>query len=70
MPDLMNQTIDAASANAPQWLQERLSTGRAVWAQAELPTRKTEAWKYTSLHALIAVSTARSPALPARPSWV
>lgn len=52
MPDLMNQTIDAASANAPQWLQERQSTGRAVWAQAALPTRKTEAWKYTSLRAL------------------
>jgi Fe-S cluster assembly protein SufD len=52
MPDLMNRAIDAASANAPQWLQERQSVGRKVWAEAELPTRKTEAWKYTSLHAL------------------
>lgn len=52
MPDLMNRTLDAASANAPQWLQERQSVGRKIWAEAELPTRKTEAWKYTSLHAL------------------
>ena len=52
MPDLMSRTLDAASANAPQWLQERQSVGRKIWAEAELPTRKTEAWKYTSLHAL------------------
>jgi Fe-S cluster assembly protein SufD len=52
MPDLMNSILDAASANAPGWLQERQSAGRKVWAKAELPTRKTEAWKYTSLHAL------------------
>lgn len=52
MPDLMNSMLDAASANAPNWLQERQSVGRKFWAEAELPTRKTEAWKYTSLHAL------------------
>ena len=52
MPDLMNSILDAASATAPGWLQERQSAGRKVWAKAELPTRKTEAWKYTSLHAL------------------
>jgi Fe-S cluster assembly protein SufD len=52
MPDLMNSILDAVSANAPKWLQERQSAGRKVWAKAELPTRKTEAWKYTSLHAL------------------
>jgi Fe-S cluster assembly protein SufD len=52
MPDLMKQTIDAASANGPQWLHERQSAGRAIWAQAEMPTRKTEAWKYTGLQAL------------------
>jgi len=52
MPDLMNGMLDAASANAPHWLQERQSVGRKVWVEADLPTRKTEAWKYTSLHAL------------------
>ncbi len=52
MLDLMDPILDAASANAPEWLQERQSAGRKVWAEAELPTRKTEAWKYTSLHAL------------------
>ena len=52
MPDLMNNMLDAASASAPQWMQERQSAGRKVWAEAPLPTRKTEAWKYTSLRAL------------------
>ncbi|MFT6285403.1 MAG: Fe-S cluster assembly protein SufD [Alcanivorax sp.] len=52
MLDLMNPILDAARANAPDWLQERQSAGRKVWAEAELPTRKTEAWKYTSLYAL------------------
>ena len=52
MLDLMDPILDAASANAPQWLQERQSAGRKVWTEAEFPTRKTEAWKYTSLYAL------------------
>ena len=45
-------TLDAAEAAAPAWLQDRLAAGRAQWAISQLPTRKTEAWKYTSLHSL------------------
>jgi Fe-S cluster assembly protein SufD len=52
MPDLMHHIFDAASVAAPQWLSERQTAGRKAWAATALPTRKTEAWKYTSLHAL------------------
>jgi Fe-S cluster assembly protein SufD len=52
MTDLMSRVLDAASDAAPQWLQDRQADGRAAWASCELPTRKTEAWKYTSLHTL------------------
>ena len=52
MTDLMAPILDAASAVAPDWLRERQAGGRAAWADCDLPTRKTEAWKYTSLHLL------------------
>jgi len=52
MTDLMNRILDTASGTGPHWLQERQTSGRKLWAAAELPTRKTEAWKYTSLYAL------------------
>jgi Fe-S cluster assembly protein SufD len=52
MTDLMGRILDAASDAAPEWLQERQASGRAAWAACDLPTRKTEAWKYTALHAL------------------
>ncbi len=52
MTDLMAPILDAASAAAPDWLRERQAGGRAAWADCVFPTRKTEAWKYTSLHAL------------------
>ena len=37
---------------APAWLSERRALGRDRWSASHSPTRKTEAWKYTSLHAL------------------
>jgi len=52
MPDLMHHILDAASVAAPQWLSERQAAGRKAWAASALPTRKTEAWKYTSLQPL------------------
>jgi len=52
MTSLMSRVLDAASDAAPEWLQQRQVNGRAAWAGCELPTRKTEAWKYTSLHTL------------------
>jgi Fe-S cluster assembly protein SufD len=52
MTNLMSRVLDAATEATPQWLQDRQASGRAAWKASELPTRKTEAWKYTSLHTL------------------
>ena len=38
--------------DGPAWLQARREAGLARWLAAEKPTRKTEAWKYTSLQLL------------------
>ena len=51
--------------DAPAWLAERREAGRSAWSASQKPTRKTEAWKYTSLHRLeqpfTAVSAAAEP---------
>ena len=52
MPNFMEQALDYAAHNAPVWLQPTVSEGRQVWEQQALPTRKTEAWKYTGVHNL------------------
>jgi Fe-S cluster assembly protein SufD len=49
MGDFMQQTLDTAAARAPLWLREWLLDGRGRWEASELPTRKTEAWRYTSV---------------------
>ncbi len=36
----------------PEWLEARREAGRALWSASQKPTRKTEDWKYTSLHKL------------------
>ena len=51
MADLLTPQLNAESP-VPDWLQARRLAGRAAWESSELPTRKTEAWKYTSLFAL------------------
>lgn len=52
---------------APDWLAGRREAGRAAWCASEKPTRKTEAWKYTSLHRLEqAFSTADKAPAPDR----
>ncbi|MEM0954595.1 MAG: Fe-S cluster assembly protein SufD [Pseudomonadota bacterium] len=38
--------------DAPHWLAPMREQGRARWAETVKPTRKTEDWKYTSLHLL------------------
>ena len=38
--------------DAPAWLNDRREAGRARWCASDKPTRKTEAWKYTSLNKL------------------
>ena len=52
MTDLMQRVLTATRHSAPGWLAERQALGREAWHASELPTRKTEAWKYTSIHAL------------------
>lgn len=63
MPDLMHHILDAASVAAPQWLSERQNAGRRAWAASAMPTRKTEAWKYTSLHRLDADFAVAQPSV-------
>jgi len=52
MTDFMGRLLDSVDSAQSPWLQERQAAGRAAWAEARTPTRKTEAWKYTSVHAL------------------
>jgi Fe-S cluster assembly protein SufD len=52
MPALLQQALERAAADAPAWLAEHQGPARAYWEQSPLPTRRTEAWKYTSLSAL------------------
>lgn len=49
MPELF---IPAAQQNPPAWLRDHQRAGQTAWQAASWPTRKTENWKYTSLHAL------------------
>lgn len=49
MPALLKDTLDSAARAAPDWLAERQGAARAQWEREALPTRRTEAWKYTSL---------------------
>lgn len=51
MTDLLTPQLKATS-EAPAWLQARRLAGRAAWDNSQLPTRKTEDWKYTSLYPL------------------
>jgi len=52
MNDFMQQALAAAARSAPPWLEPLQAQGREAWSKTSLPTRKTEAWKYTSLQAL------------------
>ncbi|MEQ9394496.1 Fe-S cluster assembly protein SufD [Haliea sp.] len=52
MTDFMQRALAEASSAAPAWLQDIQARGRDAWKDTRLPTRKTEAWKYTSLQAL------------------
>jgi len=52
MSDFMQQPLDAAASLAPAWLADIHARGKAVWQDTPMPTRKTEAWKYTNLRPL------------------
>lgn len=61
MTDFMQQMVDQAVA--PVWLQDWQRQGRSCWQAAALPTRKTEAWRFTSIEAL------KQPFAPALPDY-
>ena len=50
MSDFINGLL--VESEAPAWLTSRREAGNARWRGSQKPTRKTEAWKYTSLHLL------------------
>lgn len=52
MVDFIQQALEHAPEQAPQWLKPWHSQGRASWQAQSFPTRKTEQWKYTNLRAL------------------
>lgn len=41
-----------ADQPAPDWIAARRAAARTAWSTTSWPTRKTEAWKYTTLEAL------------------
>lgn len=52
----------AAHAEGPVWLAEHRAQARQQLAQARFPQRKTESWKYTGTHALVASGALAAPA--------
>lgn len=52
MTGLQQKIADLAVAPGPAWLNVIRDQGRALWQASPWPTRKTEAWKYTSLKCL------------------
>lgn len=52
MTDFIEEALRLRPANAPAWLDEVHEKGRSSWQGRHLPTRKTEAWKYTNLRPL------------------
>ncbi|WP_439100765.1 Fe-S cluster assembly protein SufD [Congregibacter sp.] len=52
MSSFMQQPLAEASRQVPHWLQSVQARGLSFWKEADLPTRRTENWKYTGLKAL------------------
>lgn len=52
MTSFMQQPLAEASRQIPHWLQSVQARGLSLWQEADLPTRRTENWKYTGLNAL------------------
>jgi Fe-S cluster assembly protein SufD len=71
MGSFLQQPIEAAAQRVPEGLRALRQRGESRWRQTPLPTRRSEAWKYTSLAALrddyrLATDAATPPAaLPA-----
>lgn len=56
----------AEAATCPTWLADYRARALRALAATSFPERKTEAWKYTSLHALAASASLDVPALLSR----
>jgi Fe-S cluster assembly protein SufD len=67
MPDFIASALERAPTANPAWLDDLQAAGRQTWAASAMPTRKTEAWKYTSLARLERGAYLRPPA-PATPT--
>ncbi len=52
MSDFLHQALTREPEGAPHWLHQRHRLGRHQGGQQALPSRRDEAWKYTSLRAL------------------
>ena len=53
MADFLAEQLSLATKQTgPEWLAELRDAGQRAFSDAQLPTRKTEAWKYTSLYNL------------------
>jgi len=52
MSRFMQQPLAEAAGRAPHWLQALQARGQARWRDTELPTRRSENWKFTNLAAL------------------
>ncbi len=48
----MQQALAEAESRVPHWLQSLQARGQSRWSAGTLPTRRTEAWKYTPLTGL------------------
>lgn len=56
----------AAAATCPMWLADFRSRAQRALEAAQFPERKSEAWKYTSLHALVNSGALGASALVSR----
>lgn len=66
MSDFMQHATQLAPRSAPGWLLDHAKASRDFWSKAALPTRKTEAWKYTRLRPLESgdyLNPAKAPSL-------
>ena len=52
MSDFIQQAVHTPPAKSASWLRDFQQRGRSLWRHQSLPTRKTEAWRYTNLRQL------------------
>ena len=59
--EFIAQQLELAKGISPlAWLESTNERGQQAFAEATLPTRKTEDWKYTSLYNLTEIGFANS----------